>query len=584
MSKERTITPNEPADFTPALGNYKSLQPFRYWCQKVLPLVYDDSLSYYELLCKVVDYLNKTMEDVETLHGDVANLHTAYEQLQEYVNNYFDTLDVQEEINNKLDEMVNNGTLSSLLNLLAGTYYNVMLSGVKNDGSEDCGAIINELLKTNKALFFPSGRYLVTTPIELDTGVSILGVTDAYTSTFSNEKIGTYFIVRNNDCFTASKEGGFLLNNFTIRSENGDKVGKGISAYSSTITPFTTHPIINNVFFTYLDIAINFNENCLFLNDTEIINCKIDNCNTGILNGAWGMTLFNTRISNCVIGASLNKTGFISSKHWKCETGLEIKNGQNWIINYECDNCNVGLDFQGNLCEISVIGIDNNLNVKLSGYKNTCNIYSNSKIDTQVLYLHGIETYFNTISCRALNNDSAKKFTDLRLKKYVDMEYNAPNTITYNNSIIKCGNKIPYYRAETQKNLTFDGTNISGTFIPLDVPFKDMEVSKYATLNNILTLAFKSDTVYNNFVASVSIKNKTGIYTEYLVYGLLVNNNDSPSYPTIRTPFNIIPCDGYETLYFNGTGNTPEITFFVIQNALVEQNFSANIDITVYGY
>ena len=115
MSKVRSITPLQPADFTPELGNYKTLQPFRYWCQKVLPLVYDDSLSYYELLCKVVDYLNKTMEDVETLHGDVTNLHAAYDELQSYVNNYFSTLDVQEEINNKLDEMVNNGELSKAL-------------------------------------------------------------------------------------------------------------------------------------------------------------------------------------------------------------------------------------------------------------------------------------------------------------------------------------------------------------------------------------------------------------------------------------------------------------------------------------
>lgn len=103
------------ADFTPTPGNYTELKPFRYWCQKVLPLVYDDSLSYYELLCKVVDYLNKTMEDVETLHDDVLNLHTAYVQLQDYVNEYFDNLDVQEEINNKLDTMAQNGSLSALI-------------------------------------------------------------------------------------------------------------------------------------------------------------------------------------------------------------------------------------------------------------------------------------------------------------------------------------------------------------------------------------------------------------------------------------------------------------------------------------
>lgn len=115
MSDERTIKPNAPADFTPQLGNYKTLQPFRYWCQKVLPLVYDDSLSYYELLCKVVDYLNKTMEDVETLHGDVTSLHAAYTELQNYVNNYFSTLDVQAEINNKLDTMAKDGSLTNLI-------------------------------------------------------------------------------------------------------------------------------------------------------------------------------------------------------------------------------------------------------------------------------------------------------------------------------------------------------------------------------------------------------------------------------------------------------------------------------------
>lgn len=115
MNDERSINPNPDADFTPALGDYKELKPFRYWCQKVLPLVYDDSLSYYELLCKVVDYLNKTMSDVNTLSNDVEKLHTAYNQLQSYVNNYFSTLDVQEEINIKLDEMAKSGELTALI-------------------------------------------------------------------------------------------------------------------------------------------------------------------------------------------------------------------------------------------------------------------------------------------------------------------------------------------------------------------------------------------------------------------------------------------------------------------------------------
>lgn len=36
----------------------------KFWCQKVLPAIYDDSLSYYELLDKVVKSLNDTIEVV----------------------------------------------------------------------------------------------------------------------------------------------------------------------------------------------------------------------------------------------------------------------------------------------------------------------------------------------------------------------------------------------------------------------------------------------------------------------------------------------------------------------------------------
>ena len=116
----KTINPNPPADFTPERGNYIPLKPFRYWCQKILPLVYDDSLSYYELLCKVVDFLNKSMEDVETLNEDVTSVYASFSELQDYVNNYFENLDVQEEINNKLDEMADSGELDSIVSNIFG--------------------------------------------------------------------------------------------------------------------------------------------------------------------------------------------------------------------------------------------------------------------------------------------------------------------------------------------------------------------------------------------------------------------------------------------------------------------------------
>lgn len=43
------------------------IKGFKGWCHKVLPLVYDDSLSYYEFLCKVLKKLNEVIEAVNQL-------------------------------------------------------------------------------------------------------------------------------------------------------------------------------------------------------------------------------------------------------------------------------------------------------------------------------------------------------------------------------------------------------------------------------------------------------------------------------------------------------------------------------------
>ena len=116
------------ANFTPTLSGYSGQGAFRFWCQKVLPLVYDDSLSYMELLAKVVNYLNNTISDVANAEDNISKLANAYEELQDYVNEYFDNLDVQEEINRKLDEMAIDGTLNSYVAPLVPTLVSTWLN------------------------------------------------------------------------------------------------------------------------------------------------------------------------------------------------------------------------------------------------------------------------------------------------------------------------------------------------------------------------------------------------------------------------------------------------------------------------
>lgn len=65
------------------MAETQRMRNFRFWCQKVLPAVYDDSLSYYELLCKVVDYLNQVIDELNN-HGDaITELQDAVKKLQD---------------------------------------------------------------------------------------------------------------------------------------------------------------------------------------------------------------------------------------------------------------------------------------------------------------------------------------------------------------------------------------------------------------------------------------------------------------------------------------------------------------------
>lgn len=63
---------------------------FRFWCQKVLPLVYDESLSYYEVLCKITDYINNMIKDDNQFIDDVETLKAEMKIVQEWIDN-FDT-------------------------------------------------------------------------------------------------------------------------------------------------------------------------------------------------------------------------------------------------------------------------------------------------------------------------------------------------------------------------------------------------------------------------------------------------------------------------------------------------------------
>ena len=96
-----------------------------------LPTAYIESMSYYEGLCYLVNYLcnsntiifyckddylcNNVIPALNNNGQAVEELQEKYKELVTYVDTYFDNLDVQEEINNKLDEMAEQGDLAQII-------------------------------------------------------------------------------------------------------------------------------------------------------------------------------------------------------------------------------------------------------------------------------------------------------------------------------------------------------------------------------------------------------------------------------------------------------------------------------------
>ena len=106
-----------------AINNEPTVQPrtvtgiFTKYIAKTLPLAFDESMSYYECLCALLEYINQTIvPDINNVNDGLGELQEFYEELQSYVNNYLTDENLQPLINNRLDEYVEDGTMDQLIN------------------------------------------------------------------------------------------------------------------------------------------------------------------------------------------------------------------------------------------------------------------------------------------------------------------------------------------------------------------------------------------------------------------------------------------------------------------------------------
>ena len=143
---------NEEIDIT-----VKGLTPFKKFCMTIgaLPTSYLETMSYYEMLMWFTKYLTDTV--IPTVNNNaeaVEEVQNIVMEMQDYINNYFDNLDVQEEINNKLDEMAEDGSLYALIQ----RFVNPIIAEQNAQIAEQNAQIDSINLKVNSAV---SGSPLV---------------------------------------------------------------------------------------------------------------------------------------------------------------------------------------------------------------------------------------------------------------------------------------------------------------------------------------------------------------------------------------------------------------------------------------
>ena len=134
-------------------NSIKMLSPFVLYCQKVIPLAFDESMSYYECLCALYSYLKDTVVPAVNNNAEaLEEVQKAMTELKEYVDNYFENLDVQDEINNKLDEMAESGQLAEIIAQFLEMQFIYGFDTIANMKSGDSyveGSIIRVLGKTS---------------------------------------------------------------------------------------------------------------------------------------------------------------------------------------------------------------------------------------------------------------------------------------------------------------------------------------------------------------------------------------------------------------------------------------------------
>ena len=347
-----------------------------------------DALTDYELLCLVVKFLNDVISNQNEQNTSITNMYNAFLSLQTYVNNtkdtleeafnnldnyvryYFDNLDVQEEIDNKLDQMLEDGVLEQIIeqflqstalwcfdtvadlinatNLISGSYAKTLGYYNINDGGAALYKITDEEIESNYQEVLSNNLY-ATLIIENTININQLG---AYGDGVHDDTNIFQYIFNNNlaNVKTILLKGNYLISN-ELTISNNIKI-KGINPtnsynsdsskiiINSNITPFNLKNKSNIVIEDLIIEHPQTNTNTIFnLSNSKYITLKNIivthnsnlNCNLNVIDDT-----VNSDVSDF--------SGYFIFDNIKCtkyNIGIKSKATYIKIVNCSLANCSV---------------------------------------------------------------------------------------------------------------------------------------------------------------------------------------------------------------------------------------------------
>ena len=168
--------------------------PFIYYCQKVIPLAFDESLSYYEVLCNLLAKIKEVIDEQNRQGEGIIELQNKYIELKNYVDTYFDNLDLQSEVDAKLDEMAESGELADIIaqylglaGVLAFDTIADLESATNVVNGSICLVIGDETYNDGKSAYYKVRNLTIDDTID---GFNIVGISE----TLVGERLPNYYI------------------------------------------------------------------------------------------------------------------------------------------------------------------------------------------------------------------------------------------------------------------------------------------------------------------------------------------------------------------------------------------------------